>query len=177
MRVAHSLASILRARLILGVDLEANSRAVAAAEANAMVGQIGRSYIDALELGNEPELYGSFGWYRSPAGAQVLGRPRGYDIPAYTGDFSALVAACPPCHWLAPAAAGPCGWRGLGYFLRPSRGCELVTVHAYPLKHCTKATIVTSRNCCWPSRPRTDWPSRGAVLAAARTTCRCGSMR
>src|SRR6201999_1868215 len=66
--VARSVATAVRGKLILGVDLEADNRTVAAAEANAMVSQIGRSSIAALELGNEPELYGTFGWYRSAAG-------------------------------------------------------------------------------------------------------------
>ena len=28
-----------------------------------MVQRVGRGSVAALELGNEPELYGSFGWY------------------------------------------------------------------------------------------------------------------
>lgn len=123
MQVARSLASALHARLILGVDMEADSRTVANAEAQAMVNGIGRSSIAALELGNEPELYGSFGWYRSAAGKVVTGRPRGYDLSAFTSDFSSLVPACPTCRWPAPTAALHCGWRAWARSWAPSRGC------------------------------------------------------
>ena len=58
--VTRALARALGARLILGINLEADSTAVAGTEADALVAGIGRGRIEALELGNEPELYGSF---------------------------------------------------------------------------------------------------------------------
>ena len=63
MQVAQSLAKSLGARLLLGVNFEADNRRIAAAEASAMTARIGARSILAFELGNEPELYGSFSWY------------------------------------------------------------------------------------------------------------------
>jgi hypothetical protein len=143
LKVARSLATAVRGRLILGVDLEADSEAVASAEANAMINQIGRSSIDALELGNEPELYGSFAWYRSTAGRLVLGRPRGYDFSEFDRDFSSFAPHLPDVA-LAGPSSGAASWLSeLGPFLNSQPRVHVVTVHAYPLKHCTKSTVVT----------------------------------
>jgi hypothetical protein len=143
MDVAHSLATAVRARLILGVDLEADNRTVAAAEANAMVDRIGRSSIDALELGNEPELYGSFGWYRSATGQAVPGRSRDYDPAAFVRDYSTFAPRLPDVRLAGPSSGAP-EWLGkLGSFLDAEPRVRLVTVHAYPLKHCTKSKVIT----------------------------------
>ena len=56
--VTQALAATLRARLILGLNLEANSPALAAAEAaRADQRDRARRAMRALELGNEPDLY------------------------------------------------------------------------------------------------------------------------
>ena len=141
--VAHAVATAVRARLILGVDLEADSRTVAAAEANAMVDRIGRSSVAALELGNEPELYGSFGWYRSASGEAVPGRPRDYDPAAFERDYSSFSARLPDVRLAGPSSGAPTWLAKLGSFLDAEPRVRLVTVHAYPLKHCTKAKVVT----------------------------------
>lgn len=143
MRVAHALAAQLRARLILGVDLEANSRVVASAEARAMVDQIGRTHVAALELGNEPELYGSFGWYRSASGRLITGRPHGYAASGFTHDFSALAPYLPSVALAGPSSGGPELLSSLSRFLGAEPRVRLVTVHAYPLKHCVHSTVVT----------------------------------
>jgi hypothetical protein len=145
MRVARAVATRLDAKLILGVNLESGSHAVASAEARAMVDDIGRSFVDALEIGNEPELYGSFGWYRSPrTGRPVLGRARGYDVPAFIGELSSLAPRLPEVP-LAGPASGAMNWlASLDSFLGHEPRVRLVTVHAYPLKHCEKTTVVTS---------------------------------
>jgi Glycosyl hydrolase family 79 C-terminal beta domain len=143
MRVAHALATDLGARLILGVDLEADSQIVAGAEGQAMVADIGRSSIDALELGNEPELYGAFGWYRSAAGRLVTGRPRGYDLSNFTSNFSSFAPHLPSIALAGPSSGAATWLAQLGSFLSAEPRVRLVTVHAYPLKHCRKATVVT----------------------------------
>jgi hypothetical protein len=145
MSVAHSLAADLRARLILGVNLEADSRAVATAEAGAMLRRIGRSHIDAFELGNEPELYGSFGWYRSPVTHLLVpGRPRTYSIGNFIGDFARFSSYLRGDPLAGPSVGGPRWLADLGSFVGAEHRLGVVTVHAYPLKHCTKSTAVTS---------------------------------
>jgi hypothetical protein len=143
LEVARSVATAVRGRLILGVDLEAGNRTVAAAEANAMVNRIGRSSIDALELGNEPELYGSFGWYRSATGQAVPGRPRGYDPAAFVRDYSSFAPRLPDVRLAGPSSGAPAWLAKLGSFLTAEPRVRLVTVHAYPLKHCTKSKVIT----------------------------------
>jgi hypothetical protein len=141
--VAHSLATALRGKLILGVDLEADNRTVAAGEANAMVSRIGRSSVAALELGNEPELYGSFGWYRSAAGTPVPGRPRDYDPAAFVRDYSSFAPRLPDVPLAGPSSGAPTWLAKLAPFMDAEPRVRLVTVHAYPLKHCTKSKVIT----------------------------------
>ena len=145
MSVAHALAAQLHARLILGVNLEADSRAVATAEAGAMLGRIGRPYIAAFELGNEPELYGSFGWYRSSVTHQLVpGRPRGYNVGDFISDFGRFSSYLRGDPLAGPSMGGPEWLQSLGSFVAAEHHLSIVTVHAYPLKHCTKSTVVTS---------------------------------
>jgi hypothetical protein len=108
-----------------------------------MVDRIGKSSVDALELGNEPELYGSFGWYASPTGRPVPGRPRDYDPAAFYRDFSSFAPQLPDVRLAGPSSGAPKWLAHLGDFLTAEPKVRLVTVHAYPLKHCRKATVVT----------------------------------
>jgi hypothetical protein len=143
MSVAHAVASALDARLILGVNLEADNRLAAAAEATTMINRIGRAQIAGLEIGNEPELYGSLGWYKSAAGLQVPGRPRSYDEEAFLNDFSSFSSAMPAVALAGPSSGAPKWLANLGTFLGDEPRVRLATVHAYPLKHCTHSSRVT----------------------------------
>jgi hypothetical protein len=134
--VARSLTRGLRAHLILGINLEAGSRALARAEARALVDRIGAGSVSALELGNEPELYGALGWYTAPDGHRVRGRGRGYGFAAFSKDFASYGAALPPGVALAGPATGGPKWRGrLGQFVSAPR-LGLVSLHSYPLRGC-----------------------------------------
>jgi len=136
MAVARQVVEMLHGRLILGLNLEANSHRVAATEAAQMLARLGRSNIAALELGNEPELYGSFPWYKTATGRHVLGRPRSYDVQDYLGDFSRVAQGLPAVS-LAGPSSGSANWLGsLGAFAARERRVGLITVHAYPLKRC-----------------------------------------
>ncbi len=143
LQVAHGLTQATDGRLILGINLEANSRPVAAGEAQAFTRGIGRQSIAALEIGNEPELYGSFSWYKNAAGQHVTGRPRGYNFTNYLHDYSAFAAALPGQPLAGPSSGGPEILTQLGSFLRHEPRVKLVTLHAYPLKHCTRANHVS----------------------------------
>ena len=92
--VMHALAAKLNARLILGVDLEADNQALATDEANAFEKGIGKASIEALELGNEPELYPSFAWYVGPHGP-VKGRPPSYNFESFESDFTSFAKGLP----------------------------------------------------------------------------------
>jgi hypothetical protein len=142
--VARSLAGAVNARLILGVNLEADSGTVAEAEARALIGGIGRGSLDAVELGNEPELYGSYNWYRTRDGAGVRGRGPGYGFSVFSRQFSTIAAGLPRIR-LAGPSVGSARWsRQLGRFLRANRSVALATLHRYPLKRCRSTTHHTA---------------------------------
>jgi hypothetical protein len=142
--VARSLAAAVNARQILGVNLEADSRSVARAEVRALIDGIGRGSIDAVELGNEPELYGSYNWYRDRDGAGVRGRGPGYGFSVFSRQFAAIAAALPRIP-LAGPSVGSARWsRQLGRFLRANRTVAIATLHRYPLKRCRSTTHHTA---------------------------------
>jgi hypothetical protein len=144
LQVGRAVAQALDARLVIGINLEADSRTVAAGEAAALVGGIGRQFIDALEIGNEPELYGTFSWYHTASGKHVMGRPPGYDFSDFTHDFSSIARGMPAGVPLAgPSTGSPAFMAQLGHFISVEPRLGLVTLHAYPLKHCTPSMVVT----------------------------------
>lgn len=142
-QVGHALAAATNARMILGVNLEADSRSLAGAQAGAMINGIGRSSVDALELGNEPELYPSFSWYKTPAGVHIRGRPHSYGFTSFTQDFAGIARALPRATIAGPAVGGPLWSPILPQFLSGDREVGLATMHRYPLKKCVKTQHVT----------------------------------
>jgi len=133
-RVAHVFSAALRARLILGVNFEADSRAIARAMATGMVDGIGPHSIAALELGNEPELYTHFNWYRAADGHGVRGRAAGYNFGSYLHDYASVSGSLPRVTLAGPSAGSPGYLDYLGQYLDQERRVGLVTIHAYPLK-------------------------------------------
>lgn len=141
--VARATADALHGKLILGVNLEAASEADAAGEANAMVRHIGRRDIEAIEIGNEPELYHHFAWYHTASGAPVTGRPPGWTLADYRRQFAQFAHAMPAVRIAGPTS-GLGDWLSqLGTFLRSEPSVGLTTIHAYPLKHCRASHVVT----------------------------------
>jgi hypothetical protein len=142
--VTRALAQTLDARLILSINFEADSATVAGAQARALIGGIGRKRIGALELGNEPELYSSFAWYHLPDGQRVFGRPRGWSFSDFVKDFAVISRALPRTVTLAGPSIGGSAWIPLlGRFLAGNPRLGLVTLHRYPLKHCSANRPVT----------------------------------
>ena len=155
--VMHAVASDLNARLIMGIDLEADSRAAADGEASAFERWIGRRWIEALEIGNEPELYGTFTWYVLPDGVHVMGRPPNYDFASYLADFSSFAAGLPGP--LAGPADGSISWMAdTGEFLAAEPRVQVVTLHRYPLQTCFVS----------PSSPQ--YPTVANLLAPTSTS-------
>jgi hypothetical protein len=139
--IARGLALAARARLILGINFEADSRTLAGTESRALLDGIGRRLIAAFELGNEPEVYGEIGWYAGPRGTSVLGRPRSYGVRSYLRDFRRISAALPPAVPLAgPALALTWPLTVAGRFLTANPRVRLFTFHFYPLKRCFNTT-------------------------------------
>jgi hypothetical protein len=136
LEVTRALASALRARLILGLNLEADSPALTTAEAGALLHGIGRRSVRALEIGNEPDLYPTFPWYHSADGRKVPGRPPSYDMSSLIADWARFTATLPPGLLAGPSLGAPRWMRQLGQFLAAEPGIRLVTLHRYPLQSC-----------------------------------------
>ena len=135
--VTAALTHALDANLILGLNLEMDSATEARAEAQTMLQGIGQSSIEALELGNEPELYGSFTWYTTPSGQHVRGRASGYDFTSYLPDFARVARSLPTGVPLAGPATGAPKWiPELGRFLPAEPLVKVATLHRYPLQLC-----------------------------------------
>jgi hypothetical protein len=133
---ARALSDSTHARLILGINLLANSLTIAAAEARGLVRGIGRRRIAAFEIGNEPELYSTQAWYYGGGGQPVTGRGRGYGFGAYLREVERLRSALPPIA-LAGPATGSLQWLSdLGALFAAEPGLRQVTVHRYPLNRC-----------------------------------------
>ncbi len=155
--VMHALAADLNARLILGIDLEADSHATADGEASAFERGIGKQRIQALELGNEPNLYGDFTWYVRPDGVHVTGRPPGYDFSSFLDDFSSFAQGLPG-PLAGPTTGAPSWTADTGAFLAAEPRVGVVTLHAYPVQTCFVP----------PSAP--TYPTVAHLLAPGATT-------
>jgi len=131
-RVAHAIATALGARLILGINLEADSQTVADAEARGLTDGIGSKYIEGLEPGNEPELYAIFNW----GVASVKGRARGYDYADFSRDFTRVGEALPAAPLAGPTIGAPEWFGYLGRFLASHPRVAVATLHRYPLQLC-----------------------------------------
>ena len=134
--VTAALTHALGAHVILGINLELDSKTDAADEAKAMVRGIGASSIEALELGNEPELYGSFSWYKNAEGRHITGRRSGYDFSTFVPDFAKIAGALPNLPLAGPATGAPKWIPELGRFLAAEPLVKVATLHRYPLQEC-----------------------------------------
>ncbi len=136
LRTTKAFIDALEGKLILGVNLAASRPAIAAAEARALLAGIGPHRIEALEIGNEPDLYHTFVWYRNRRGRIVFARPAGYNIASFDRDFARWRAAMPSAPLAGPTFSG-LGWlTGLDGFLRIQRRLAVITFHRYPLRAC-----------------------------------------
>ncbi len=136
LRTTQTLARELDARLIMGLNLAAGRPAIAAAEARAIVEGIGTHYIKAFEIGNEPDLYGIFSWYKDRRGNVVLSRPNDYSPQEFTAEFSRWHALLPAVPLAGPAFAGLTWMPALSDFLNAEPAVRIVTFHRYPLRGC-----------------------------------------
>jgi hypothetical protein len=136
LRTTQALAADLGAHLILGVNLAAGRPALAAAQARALLEGIGRQYISALEIGNEPNLYGAAAWYRDRRGQVFHARNRHYSLSAFIKDFSRFAQALPRLPLAGPALSAPSWMGALGRFISSEPSVKIVTYHRYPLRAC-----------------------------------------
>ena len=142
--VAKSVAAAIHGRLILGINFEADSSKLAAYEESQLLSHVGGAGVLGFELGNEPELYASFPWFKTADGQHVYGRARGYNVSDYLNDFGRIAAALPHAP-LAGPSSGSANWLAdLSTFVTHEPRVSLLTVHAYPTKKCSKLTRVSA---------------------------------
>jgi hypothetical protein len=139
--VAKALATGIGGKLIVGLNAEANSTRLAAYEAQQLETNLGPGTVSAFELGNEPELYSGFAWYKGHDGEPIYGRPHGYTLAQYAQDFEALSRGLSKYPIAGPSSGSPNWLPALSEFLAPQKHLSLVTIHAYPLKHCVASVV------------------------------------
>jgi hypothetical protein len=142
----RTLAQAANAKLILSVGLEANRPRLDGVEAEQLLSGVGRRYVAALEIGNEPELYPVTPWYvrvngrpapwYSHTGVPVFARGPGYDPQTFLGEFDRALAALPRVP-LAGPDTGLIPWLdGFRPAMSRSSRVRIVTWHAYGLNQC-----------------------------------------
>jgi hypothetical protein len=136
MAVMSALTRDLGARLTLGLNWDSGQVALAAAEARALVSHLGLSNIVALELGNEPELYGTFPYFHDHSGVAIKTRPNSYGPADYVSEFRAVDAAIPNLPMAAPATGGDNWMAYLPKFVTELPHLALLTVHHYATRGC-----------------------------------------
>lgn len=133
MAVAQKLLEDLHAHLIIGINMEADNPVIAAAEVDAIKTGIGPSVPTTFELGNEPELYPVWPFYKVKDGPTVYGRPETYSFPQITTEWNRLATQLAG---IRLAGVGYSSFRALPYveqFLRASPELSLLTLHTYAL--------------------------------------------
>ncbi len=162
LKVAHAVAAALNARMILGVNLAANSPTLAATEARALLNGVGRQYIAGLEIGNEPDIYAGAVWYRTRTGEPFYARTGNYGVANYSQQFSEWRSVMPTGAPIIGGAFAEGAWmEDLSAFLSAEPGLAAFTYHRYPLRSCVNS--VTSS--VYPSIPNLMNETSSAGLA------------
>ena len=156
--ITQALATATGARLTLGINLEADSATVASTEADQLARRPRHATtIEALELGNEPELYGdvhlgSLGQAGTPAAATTS--------PHFSRTSHGSPGRCRTCRSPDRRSGGPRWFADIGAVPRRApRRRHVTTLHRYPLAALLRPqrpsrTTRRSRISCPRRRPR-----------------------
>jgi Glycosyl hydrolase family 79 C-terminal beta domain len=142
------LALSTNAKLLLGLNLEANRARLDQNEAHQYLKVLGRHYIGALEIGNEPDLYPLIPWYKlvdgkvEPwyvhGGTPVFARRRTYGPTEFGHELARTLAVLPKLPEAGPETGHPEWVQQFIDVVRP-RGLPMtLTSHAYGLNRCVK---------------------------------------
>jgi hypothetical protein len=142
------LAVSTNAKLLMGLNLEANRVRLDQNEAHQYLRVLGRRYIGALEIGNEPDLYPLIPWYKlvdgkvEPwyvhGGTPVFARKRTYGPTQFGQELSRTLAVLPKLPEAGPETGHPAWVQQFVDVVRP-RGLPMtLTSHAYGLNQCVK---------------------------------------
>jgi hypothetical protein len=141
-----ALARALDARLLLGINLEADSTQVARAEGEQFLAAIGRRYVSALDIGNEPPLYTSVPWYRmkngqlipwyDAEGSEVFGRSLSWGPNTFLADYERILAVLPSVPIAGPDTQRPSWFDAYRPLLSPHSRLRTLVSHGYGLNNC-----------------------------------------
>ncbi len=143
---ARALAQATAGRYLLGLNLEANRPRLDQVEAAQLIAGIGRTDIEAFEIGNEPDLYTVIPWYiriagrpapwYSQGGTPVYSRRPTYGAADYVAEVRRVLAVIPPLPIAGPET-GTAPWlQTFAGLLSPHSQVRMLTSHAYPLNAC-----------------------------------------
>jgi hypothetical protein len=134
------------AKLLLGLNLEANRASLAQQEADQDLTLLGTHYIGALELGNEPDLYPLIPWYKLvngnvepwylPDGTPVFSRKPTYGPLQYGQELSRTIRLLPKLPEAGPETGHPPWLQKFADVIRPLGLPMILTSHAYGLNQC-----------------------------------------
>jgi hypothetical protein len=168
---ARNLAAATHARLLPGINLEANQPRLAQVEAQQLVSGLSGD-LAGLEIGNEPELYTSIPWYKtldgrllpwySAHGTPVFARRPTYGPAQFLQEFGRILKVMPPHVKLAGPVTGDPPWlAAFSPYIARSSPIRTVTWHAYGLNEC----VTDPRSPQFPSVPNLLSPtaSRGFI--------------
>jgi len=158
-QAVQALARAVNARLVLGVNLEADSVPLARTEADAFLTTIGRRYVSALDIGNEPPLYQSVPWYRVKSGklvpwylnegSAVFSRGLSWGPRAFVADYGRILAALPRVPIAGPDTQNPSWFAAYRHFLSPRSRVRALVSHGYGLNNC----VTRPSSAAYPSIP------------------------
>jgi hypothetical protein len=143
---ARRLAQATDAKLMLGLDLQADRTKLVQVEADQLLQRIGGAYIQSFQIGNEPDLYSSIAWYKlldghpvpqySASGKSVYARPSSYDPADFAAEVARMLRAMPRVPISGPETSTPAWVAAFDPFLRPSGEAVTLTTHAYAGNRC-----------------------------------------
>jgi Glycosyl hydrolase family 79 C-terminal beta domain len=137
MATTRALAAETGGKLILGLNLKLNSAAEIAAEAAEYRQAIGARYIDAFEIGNEPELYPITPYYyRGPSKVPVYPRPRSFTFAAYASEIAGFAKQLGATTFAGPATGNFAWLKHVPKLFGVQPGLKMITYHRYPLIKC-----------------------------------------
>jgi hypothetical protein len=158
---ARALAQATNAQYLLGINLEADRTRISQVEADKLVKGIGSRYIDALQIGNEPDLYPLVPWYRrqgggghplpwySHEGSPVFSRPRTYGPQSYVQEVTRTLKVVPRLPIAGPETGNAPWADAFDRLLAPHSRVRMLTSHAYGLNQC----ITDPSSAAYPSVP------------------------
>jgi hypothetical protein len=145
---ALALAQALDADLVLGVNLDADRPRIDQVEARQFLSRIGRRWIRALTIGNEPPLYSVVPYYRvlggqvlpwyEHVGQPVFGRGPSWSPTDFDREYQRVLAVLPNLPIAGPDTSDPTWFPSFAQFLSPSSRLRILTSHAYGLNNCVK---------------------------------------